>query len=417
MRPALLVRRSVKTALAQVATATSLCLCALTLASGCVNLTPPWDQASAAGGATGSGGDPSVTPIGDPTGGAAGTSSVGGPEGGLDAWSPVVVDTGAEGAVDAGVDAKSATADTRDAVDASPSDSVPGDPGPSSLLDAATADGRSAETVADLSSPDVVDVPVDAAVDSADAAVPTVSSVGLVAYYSCEGSSGPSGTELIDQSGNGHHGTIAVGPPPTGVDSGVPGAGAVEGQAFAYSAGRVGKGLVLHATANAYVTLPEGLLTGQTEMTVAAWIKVKGTTAYQRVFDFGTDSNNFMYLATTNAKNTAPRFRILSSGAASGGVSQILEGSQPVVADTWTHMAMVIGPGWGAIYVNGSLEVISSAVTLRPADLGTTTSNYIGRSQFASDPYFDGEIDEYRIYSRSLSAEEIAILADEASAP
>jgi len=269
------------------------------------------------------------------------------------------------------------------------------------------SDGAAVDTFLPL------DTVAEVAADASDAAAPTVSSVGLLAYYPCEGSGGASGTSLVDVSGNGHHGTIAVGPPPTGVDSSVSGGAAIEGQAFAFSPGRVGKGLALHASANAYVALPEGLVAGQTEMTVAAWIKVKGTTAFQRVFDFGTDSNNFMYLVTANSKNTAPRFRIVSSAAAEGGVSQILEGARPVAVDVWTHMALVIGPGWGAIYVNGALQVISSAVTLRPADLGRTTNNYIGRSQFAVDPYFDGAIDEFRIYARALSTDEIAVLASE----
>jgi len=29
---------------------------------------------------------------------------------------------------------------------------------------------------------------------------------------------------------------------------------------------------------------------------------------------------------------------------------------------------------------------------------------YLGKSQFSSDPYFDGQIDEFRVYGRALSA-------------
>jgi hypothetical protein len=49
-------------------------------------------------------------------------------------------------------------------------------------------------------------------------------------------------------------------------------------------------------------------------------------------------------------------------------------------------------------------------MTLRPADLGSTPNNYIGRSQFSWDPYFDGDIDELRIYNRALSADAIKAL-------
>ena len=36
---------------------------------------------------------------------------------------------------------------------------------------------------------------------------------------------------------------------------------------------------------------------------------------------------------------------------------------------------------------------------------------YIGRSQFAADPLFKGNIDDFRIYSFALSAEDIALVA------
>jgi len=47
---------------------------------------------------------------------------------------------------------------------------------------------------------------------------------------------------------------------------------------------------------------------------------------------------------------------------------------------------------------------------VRPSNLGNTANNWIGRSQFAVDPFFDGFIDDFRIYSRALSATEIAAL-------
>jgi hypothetical protein len=49
-------------------------------------------------------------------------------------------------------------------------------------------------------------------------------------------------------------------------------------------------------------------------------------------------------------------------------------------------------------------------MTLHPSNLGNTTNNWIARSQFAVDPLFDGFIDDFRIYSRALSAAEIAAL-------
>ena len=45
-------------------------------------------------------------------------------------------------------------------------------------------------------------------------------------------------------------------------------------------------------------------------------------------------------------------------------------------------------------------------MTIKPSDMGATTQNYIGRSQFA-DPYLDGRVDDFRVYNRALSSSEI----------
>jgi hypothetical protein len=52
----------------------------------------------------------------------------------------------------------------------------------------------------------------------------------------------------------------------------------------------------------------------------------------------------------------------------------------------------------------------NTGVTQRPSGLGATTANYLGRSQYSGDPYLNGQLDDFRLYSRKLSASEIAAL-------
>src|SRR5450759_2611786 len=56
-------------------------------------------------------------------------------------------------------------------------------------------------------------------------------------------------------------------------------------------------------------------------------------------------------------------------------------------------------------------------MTLTPSSLGNATNNYIGRSQFNSDPCLNGYVDEFQIFNRALSSTEIAALAAPPSAP
>jgi hypothetical protein len=87
---------------------------------------------------------------------------------------------------------------------------------------------------------------------------------------------------------------------------------------------------------------------------------------------------------------------------------QLSGGSTIVPSNGWTHVAVVIG-GTDKMYVNGALA--GSIVTnLRPSDLGIMDYAFIGRSQFAADPYFDGQIDEFRVYNRALTTAEVQAL-------
>ncbi len=63
----------------------------------------------------------------------------------------------------------------------------------------------------------------------------------------------------------------------------------------------------------------------------------------------------------------------------------------------------------GTLYADGVQVGQNTSLTLSPASLGNTTLNYIGRSQYA-DPYLDGQVDQFRIYNRALSAAEVLAL-------
>jgi hypothetical protein len=62
------------------------------------------------------------------------------------------------------------------------------------------------------------------------------------------------------------------------------------------------------------------------------------------------------------------------------------------------------------LYLDGKVVGQTSDARLLPSDLGQTTQNWIGRSQWAADPYFTGSIDEFRMYNRVLSDAEILFL-------
>jgi len=229
---------------------------------------------------------------------------------------------------------------------------------------------------------------------------------GPVVRYACDQSNGP---KLLDTSGNLYNGTLIDTPPDGGTAT--PG--------YSFGAGKVGSGaLILTSTSDGYVAMPANILTGATEMTIATWVYVTTVQSFQRIFDIGINAHS-----KTNPPadgSNAVYMNLIPSGAKSDrklafAISKTsLAGEQKVAATStfptalWTHVAVVLGGGTGTLYINGAAAA-SSAITLRPSDLGPVDYAFIGKSQFA-DPYLNGQIDDFRVYTRALSANEIQSL-------
>jgi hypothetical protein len=164
------------------------------------------------------------------------------------------------------------------------------------------------------------------------------------------------------------------------------------------------------AGSNGYADLPNGLLGSVRDFTAAAWVRVRTDRTWQRVFDFGNNMTTYMFLTPHAGTVNAVRFAITTSGF---GGEQQLTGTAALPTGVWRHVVVVLGSSGGVLYVDGVQVASNASLTLRPADLGATVNDWIGRSQFTADPYFDGEVDEVRFYLRALSAAQVTALFNE----
>jgi fibronectin type 3 domain-containing protein len=211
------------------------------------------------------------------------------------------------------------------------------------------------------------------------------------------------GSTAADASGNNWNGTLVGG--------------------STWTTGRINNAVSLSGTTN-YATLPTGVVAGLGDCTLSAWVKVNAFATFSRIFDFGTGTNNYMFLTpqyTGTAPNNAKlRFAIRTPGVTedpAGSALNQINSSVALSPGTWTHVAVTISGTTGQIYVNGTLAGTTTTMTLKPSDLGVTTFNYLGKSQFGSDPYLNGAVDEFQIYGRALSVAEISALAAPLAAP
>ncbi|HEY8935070.1 MAG TPA: LamG-like jellyroll fold domain-containing protein, partial [Cyclobacteriaceae bacterium] len=164
-----------------------------------------------------------------------------------------------------------------------------------------------------------------------------------------------------------------------------------------FGVGKVGsKSLALNGT-TAFLQLP-ATLTNQQEITIATWVYWNGGAAWQRIFDFGNDQSENMFLTPNSGSGL--RFAIKN-----GSAEQTLNAAA-LPANKWSHVAVTLGASGASMYVNGVLVDESNAFTISPLDFKPAL-NYIGRSQYP-DPLFNGYIDDFRVYNYALSADDIA---------
>ena len=200
------------------------------------------------------------------------------------------------------------------------------------------------------------------------------------------------GTSAADATGHGWAGTLRNGP--------------------TWVAGHTGNAVSLNSSGSNYVSLPNGVVSNLSGFSITAWVKLNTNGAWARVFDFGTGMTNYMFLSPVGSGNTL-RFAITTTA---GAGEQQINYNTTLTTGVWHHVAVTLGAGCGILYLDGVAVGTNNAITLTPADLGNTTQNWIGRSQY-SDPYLNAAVDDFRIYNGTLSASDVASFVTPLAAP
>ncbi|HEX7867263.1 MAG TPA: LamG-like jellyroll fold domain-containing protein [Variovorax sp.] len=171
-------------------------------------------------------------------------------------------------------------------------------------------------------------------------------------------------------------------------------------------AGREGNAVALDG-ATGHVALPTGAAKSLGDFSVSAWLYLDKLSTWSRVFDFGSGERRYMMLTVRNGSGL-PRFAIATEH---GYNEQGIEGSAALPTGRWVHVAVTVSGALGTLYVDGVEAGSNAQMSLAPFDLGATTQNWLGRSQFSSDPYLQGRIDDFRVYGGALGSAEVAALA------
>jgi carbonic anhydrase/acetyltransferase-like protein (isoleucine patch superfamily) len=144
------------------------------------------------------------------------------------------------------------------------------------------------------------------------------------------------------------------------------------------------------------------------EMTLMIWVKWSGGVASQPVFHFGTADSRRMFLTPDDGSGHA-KFVIQN-----GGPELSLTAPSALPIGTWTQVTLSLSNATtGRLYLDGAL-VAEGPINVTPDQLNADNSNtgaqhnYLARGIGSSLPFFHGSLDDLRIYTGALTAEEIA---------
>jgi hypothetical protein len=203
-----------------------------------------------------------------------------------------------------------------------------------------------------------------------------VTSAGLVAAYSFNVGTG---TAVADSSGNGNHGTLV--------------------NTTWSASGRFGAAAVFNGTSSMMTVPDANSLDLTTGMTLEAWVyPTVQPTDWRTLIAKERPCGVSYYLHGGSSGSNRP-----ATGLTVGTSEQILYGGTRLAANTWVHVAATYDGTTQRLYVNGT-QVSSRAQT----GSITTSSNPLrvgGNSIYGE--YFQGRIDEVRIYNRALTQTEI----------
>lgn len=182
-----------------------------------------------------------------------------------------------------------------------------------------------------------------------------------------------------------------------------------------YTAGKVGQAADFERSNNQYLSISHSLQSGLAltgSLTLAGWVKLESLNA-----------NDFMIVASkydTNANNRGYRldidntglWRLVASGDGTFSGNYTLAATTPLTISTWIHLAAVFDSQTQtmALYRDGTLAATRSITynTVYPS----TAPFMLGANPSSGSPtqFYDGLLDEWRVYARPLSQAEIQAL-------
>jgi cytochrome c len=183
--------------------------------------------------------------------------------------------------------------------------------------------------------------------------------------------------------------------------------GTLNGSAAFTGSGRLNLGGI-----DGYVNLPNGLISGQTSVTIETWLTWNGGGNWQRIFDFGNNDqgedrqgNGLTYIILTPKSSEGVLRFAISTNSGNGEMATMWTNALPIGQPTQVVVSYDFISGDAVLYVNG--QHVANGPAVIPLSAIYDLNVWLGRSNW-TDPNLNASLDEFRIYGGVLSDSEIA---------
>ncbi len=161
--------------------------------------------------------------------------------------------------------------------------------------------------------------------------------------------------------------------------------------------GKIGQAALMNGTSDKASAMQSSTLNSFTSLSASAWVKFTGVSGMQTILrkSDGTAGNN-NYQLDSNGSNF--RFHIGTTA------STTVTGTTTIAPNKWYQITGTYDGSNMYLYVNSVQE--GTAAKTGTANTSTTNSLFMGTTE-SSTAYLNGSIDDVRLYSRALSANEV----------
>jgi hypothetical protein len=152
-----------------------------------------------------------------------------------------------------------------------------------------------------------------------------------------------------------------------------------------------------------YIVLPAMNIDSSQGIAIEAWVYYNSFKSFSRIIDFGNGAGADNILLANNGRSNALALHLFNSST--GQALQILQADAVLSTGKWMHLAVTVDASGNAKLYNNGQEIKSGSLSL--PDSVNRAFNYIGKSNWSVDGYFDGQITEVRLWNRVRTQEEI----------